>query len=64
MLLTALCVCVATGQVAKICNNLALGIQMASVAEAMNLGVTLGIDPKILQKYVALCVSVVAITRC
>ncbi|KAF1778983.1 3-hydroxyisobutyrate dehydrogenase, NAD-binding domain [Phytophthora cactorum] len=38
-----------TGQVAKLCNNLALAIQMASVAEAMNLGTTLGIDPKILK---------------
>ncbi|KAF1778977.1 3-hydroxyisobutyrate dehydrogenase, NAD-binding domain [Phytophthora cactorum] len=32
-----------------LCNNLALAIQMASVAEAMNLGTTLGIDPKILK---------------
>ncbi|KAG7397982.1 hypothetical protein PHYBOEH_011911 [Phytophthora boehmeriae] len=38
-----------TGQIAKLCNNLALAIQMASVAEAMNLGTTLGIDPKILK---------------
>ncbi|GLE02572.1 hypothetical protein PINS_up019960 [Pythium insidiosum] len=37
-----------TGQVAKICNNLALAIQMVSVAEAMNLGVKLGMDPKVL----------------
>ncbi|DAZ93066.1 TPA: hypothetical protein N0F65_008860, partial [Lagenidium giganteum] len=37
-----------TGQIAKICNNLALAIQMTSVAEAMNLGVKLGIDPKVL----------------
>lgn len=37
-----------TGQVAKICNNLALAIQMTSVAEAMNLGVKLGMDPKVL----------------
>lgn len=51
----SLCVYVATGQVAKICNNLALGIQMASVAEAMNLGVALGIEPKILQKCVDRC---------
>ncbi len=36
------------GQVAKICNNLLLGISMIGVAEAMNLGVTLGIDPKVL----------------
>ncbi len=37
-----------TGQVAKICNNLVLGISMAAVAEAMNLGVRLGADPKVL----------------
>jgi 3-hydroxyisobutyrate dehydrogenase len=36
------------GQVAKICNNMLLGISMIGVAEAMNLGVTLGIDPKVL----------------
>jgi 3-hydroxyisobutyrate dehydrogenase len=36
------------GQVAKICNNLLLGISMIGVAEAMSLGVKLGIDPKVL----------------
>ncbi|CAN7558124.1 3-hydroxyisobutyrate dehydrogenase [Trinickia sp. LjRoot230] len=36
------------GQVAKICNNLLLGITMTGVAEAMSLGVALGIDPKTL----------------
>jgi 3-hydroxyisobutyrate dehydrogenase len=36
------------GQVAKICNNLVLGISMLAVAEAMNLGVRLGMDPKVL----------------
>lgn len=36
------------GQVAKICNNLVLGITMAGVAEAMSLGEALGIDPKVL----------------
>ncbi|VVD95224.1 3-hydroxyisobutyrate dehydrogenase [Pandoraea terrae] len=36
------------GQVAKICNNLVLGITMAGVAEAMSLGVALGIDAKVL----------------
>jgi len=39
---------VGTGQVAKICNNMLLGISMVGVAEAMNLGVSLGIDPKVL----------------
>ena len=33
-----------TGQTAKICNNLALAIQMASVAEACNLAQHLGLD--------------------
>ena len=31
-----------TGGVAKICNNLVLGVNMCGVAEAMNLGVKLG----------------------
>ncbi|MEX3968480.1 3-hydroxyisobutyrate dehydrogenase [Paraburkholderia sp. EG286B] len=37
-----------TGQVAKICNNLVLGVTMAGVAEAMALGEALGIDPNVL----------------
>ena len=37
-----------TGQIAKICNNLVLGVTMAGVAEAMSLGVALGIDAKVL----------------
>ena len=37
-----------TGQVAKICNNLLLGITMIGVSEAMNLGSALGIDAKVL----------------
>jgi 3-hydroxyisobutyrate dehydrogenase len=37
-----------TGQAAKICNNLLLGISMIGAAEAMNLGASLGIDPKVL----------------
>jgi 3-hydroxyisobutyrate dehydrogenase len=37
-----------TGQVAKICNNLLLGITMIGVSEAMNLGTALGIDAKVL----------------
>jgi 3-hydroxyisobutyrate dehydrogenase len=36
------------GQVAKICNNLLLAISMIGVAEAMNLGVSLGIAPQVL----------------
>jgi 3-hydroxyisobutyrate dehydrogenase len=37
-----------TGQVAKICNNMLLAISMIGTAEAMNLGASLGIDPKVL----------------
>lgn len=36
------------GQVAKICNNMLLGILMAGTAEALNLGVKNGLDPKVL----------------
>lgn len=36
------------GQVAKVANNMLLGISMIGVAEAMNLGVKLGMDPKTL----------------
>lgn len=36
------------GQVAKICNNLLLGISMIGVSEAMNLGAALGIEPGVL----------------
>ena len=39
---------VGNGQAAKICNNLVLGISMLAVAEAMELGVALGVDPKVL----------------
>ncbi|CAG8603322.1 22289_t:CDS:2 [Cetraspora pellucida] len=37
-----------TGQIAKICNNMLLAISMIGVSEAMNLGIKLGIDPKLL----------------
>lgn len=39
---------VGTGLVAKVCNNLLLGISMIGVAEAMALGDALGIDTKVL----------------
>jgi 3-hydroxyisobutyrate dehydrogenase len=42
------CGATSTGQVAKICNNLVLGVSMAGVAEAMALGEALGIEPKVL----------------
>ena len=36
------------GQVAKIANNMLLGVQMAATAEALALGVANGLDPKVL----------------
>src|SRR5690554_8132394 len=36
------------GQVAKVANNMLLGISMIGVAEAMALGVSLGMDAKVL----------------
>lgn len=39
---------VGNGQVAKVCNNLVLGVTMIGVSEAMALGVNLGMDPKVL----------------
>ncbi|WP_375749313.1 3-hydroxyisobutyrate dehydrogenase [Vibrio sp. HN007] len=39
---------VGAGQVAKICNNLMLGILMTGTCEALNLGIENGLDPKVL----------------
>jgi len=39
---------VGTGLAAKICNNMLLGISMIGVSEAMNLGLKLGLDKKVL----------------
>ncbi len=36
------------GQVAKICNNMLLAIHMIGTAEALNMGVRQGLDPKVL----------------
>uniref|UniRef100_A0A0N4Z654 3-hydroxyisobutyrate dehydrogenase n=1 Tax=Parastrongyloides trichosuri TaxID=131310 RepID=A0A0N4Z654_PARTI len=36
------------GQAAKICNNILLAIQMIGVSEAMNLGMKMGLDAKLL----------------
>lgn len=36
------------GQIAKICNNLLLGTTMLAASETMNLGIKLGMDPKLL----------------
>eukprot|EP00162_Nutomonas_longa_P006850 comp17317_c0_seq1/m.29051 comp17317_c0_seq1/g.29051 ORF comp17317_c0_seq1/g.29051 comp17317_c0_seq1/m.29051 type:complete len:293 (+) comp17317_c0_seq1:2-880(+) len=46
------CGAAGTGQTAKICNNLLLGISMIGVSEALNLGVKLGIDPKVLSNVI------------
>lgn len=39
---------VGAGLAAKLCNNMLLGITMAGTAEAMNLGIRLGLDAKLL----------------
>ncbi len=41
------------GQVAKIANNMILGVQMIATAEALNLGVVNGLDPKVLSDIMA-----------
>jgi 3-hydroxyisobutyrate dehydrogenase len=41
-----------TGQVAKLCNNLVLGVSMNAVSEAMNIGVKLGADPAVLARII------------
>ncbi|CAN0375804.1 3-hydroxyisobutyrate dehydrogenase, mitochondrial [Lethenteron reissneri] len=41
---------VGTGQAAKICNNMLLAISMIGTSEAMNLGIRLGLDPKLLAR--------------
>lgn len=39
-----------SGQVAKICNNMLLAIHMIGTSEAINLGVSHGLDPKVLSE--------------
>ncbi|KAG8229190.1 hypothetical protein J437_LFUL001062, partial [Ladona fulva] len=46
------CGSVGSGQAAKICNNMLLGISMIGTAEAMHLGINLGLDPKLLMDIV------------
>lgn len=41
------------GQVAKICNNMLLGVLMAGTAEALALGASNGLDPKVLSDIIA-----------
>jgi len=39
---------IGSGQAAKICNNMLLGISMIGVSETMNLGIRMGLDAKLL----------------
>jgi len=39
---------VGSGLAAKLCNNMLLGITMAGTSEALNLGIRMGLDPKLL----------------
>ncbi|NIK43391.1 3-hydroxyisobutyrate dehydrogenase [Xanthomonas arboricola] len=41
------------GQVAKLCNNMALGVIMAATGEALALGVAQGLDPAVLSQMMA-----------
>lgn len=41
------------GQIAKLCNNMLLGITMLGTSEALNLGIRMGMDPKILSNIIA-----------
>jgi len=41
------------GQVAKLCNNMALGVIMAVTGEAISLGVAHGLDPRVLSQMMA-----------
>ena len=45
------------GQVAKLCNNMALGAIMAVTGEAIALGVAHGLDPKVLSQMMAVSTS-------
>lgn len=42
-----------TGEIAKVCNNLILGISMIATSEGLSLGEKLGIDPKVLSSILA-----------
>ena len=46
-----------TGEIAKIANNLILGIQMVAASEGMVLGEKLGIDPKVLMDILSVSTS-------
>ena len=40
-----------TGEVAKLCNNLAMAVQMVGTAEALNMGENLGMDAKVRPRF-------------
>merc|ERR1712176_1092808 len=46
-----------TGEIAKIANNMTLGIQMVAASEGMALGEKLGIDPKTLMEILSVSTS-------
>jgi 3-hydroxyisobutyrate dehydrogenase len=48
---------IGTGEIAKICNNMILGIQMVAVSEGMSLGAKLGIDSKKLGEILSVSTS-------
>ena len=45
------------GQTAKLCNNLALAIEMIAVSEGLSLGEKLSVDPKILSDIMSVSTS-------
>jgi len=45
------------GQTAKLCNNLALAIEMIAVSEGLSLGEKLGVDPKVLSDIMSVSTS-------
>lgn len=46
-----------TGQIAKIANNMILGINMVAACEGMAMGEKLGIDPKVLCDILSVCTA-------
>ena len=48
---------VGSGSMVKLCNNLALAIQMASVSEALRLGIKGGLDPAVLSRVMSTSTS-------
>jgi 3-hydroxyisobutyrate dehydrogenase len=48
---------ISNGQAVKLCNNLALGIQMRSITESMRMGKKLGIDQKLITEVLSVSSS-------